>query len=120
MANPAWGTKRTCLSCACKFYDFDRTPVACPRCHAAFDPAAGNRLRSDPSYKPSGGRAKSVFGAQAPLREPDAEPEPLLEEEEEDEEDADGAGEDEGTLEAVDELVVDDDLVEIPEADIER
>lgn len=62
MTNPAWGTKRTCQNCACKYYDFGRSPIACPRCQAPFDPSGGQKLRSDPNYRPSGGRAKSVFG----------------------------------------------------------
>lgn len=38
MVKPAWGTKRTCQSCDAKFYDLGRTPIACPKCGAIFDP----------------------------------------------------------------------------------
>lgn len=40
MAKPEWGTKRICQGCATKFYDFGRTPIACPKCGAEFDPEA--------------------------------------------------------------------------------
>lgn len=112
MTNPAWGTKRTCLSCTCKYYDFDRTPAVCPRCQAVFNPEAATRLRSDPSYKPSGGRAKSVFGLSAGLRTVDAEPEPLIEEAE-----GEAAREGEEGVEDVEELVVDEELPEITTED---
>jgi uncharacterized protein (TIGR02300 family) len=36
VAKPEWGTKRTCLSCGTKFYDFSREPIACPSCEAIF------------------------------------------------------------------------------------
>lgn len=38
MAKAEWGTKRTCQSCAAVFYDLRRSPIACPKCGAAFDP----------------------------------------------------------------------------------
>ncbi len=40
MAKEDWGTKRLCQSCATKFYDFGRTPIACPKCAAILDPEA--------------------------------------------------------------------------------
>jgi uncharacterized protein (TIGR02300 family) len=33
-----WGVKRVCLSCAARFYDFDKSPIVCPSCGATFDP----------------------------------------------------------------------------------
>jgi uncharacterized protein (TIGR02300 family) len=35
-----WGTKRICQSCATKFYDLRRQPIACPECGKTFDPEA--------------------------------------------------------------------------------
>ena len=32
------GTKRACLACAMRFYDFGRSPIICPGCGAEFDP----------------------------------------------------------------------------------
>ncbi len=40
MAKPEWGVKRLCQSCATKFYDLSRSPIACPQCGARFDPEA--------------------------------------------------------------------------------
>src|SRR5579862_5398029 len=62
MTNPAWGTKRCCQSCGVKYYDLNRAPILCPKCGTALDLASSTRLRSDPTYKPSAGRARSVFG----------------------------------------------------------
>ena len=36
VAELKWGTKRTCLSCGAKFYDFAREPIVCPSCEVAF------------------------------------------------------------------------------------
>ena len=38
MAKADLGTKRACLSCAMRFYDFKRSPILCPGCGAEFDP----------------------------------------------------------------------------------
>jgi uncharacterized protein (TIGR02300 family) len=27
-----WGTKRTCQSCAARFYDLNKNPIKCPKC----------------------------------------------------------------------------------------
>ena len=47
------GSKRTCLKCGAKFYDFAREPIVCPKCEASFTPAEfakavwpGSRVRS--------------------------------------------------------------------------
>ena len=32
------GTKRACLSCGMRFYDFKRSPILCPGCGAEFNP----------------------------------------------------------------------------------
>lgn len=45
MAKPEWGTKRVCLSCGAKFYDFHRSPIYCPACGAEFDVEAAGRAR---------------------------------------------------------------------------
>ncbi|MEM7671240.1 MAG: TIGR02300 family protein, partial [Pseudomonadota bacterium] len=40
MAKPEWGVKRTCLSCAARFYDLGKTPIICPDCGTELDVAA--------------------------------------------------------------------------------
>ena len=45
MAKAELGLKRTCLSCGMRFYDFNRTPIICPGCQAAFDPEAVSTSR---------------------------------------------------------------------------
>lgn len=37
MAKPEWGTKRQCSSCGSRFYDLSKTPIACPKCGAAYE-----------------------------------------------------------------------------------
>jgi uncharacterized protein (TIGR02300 family) len=38
LPKPELGTKRTCLACGARFYDFGKTAdIACPACGAAFD-----------------------------------------------------------------------------------
>jgi len=32
LSKPEWGVKRTCQSCAARFYDLKRTPIVCPKC----------------------------------------------------------------------------------------
>ncbi|MDR3151752.1 MAG: TIGR02300 family protein [Holosporaceae bacterium] len=32
-----WGIKRVCHSCSARFYDFNKSPIICPACGAAFD-----------------------------------------------------------------------------------
>ena len=38
MAKADLGTKRACLACGMRFYDFSRSPIVCPGCGAEFDP----------------------------------------------------------------------------------
>jgi uncharacterized protein (TIGR02300 family) len=45
VAKPEWGTKRICLSCGARFYDFQKDPITCPACGTAFDPAAQSKPR---------------------------------------------------------------------------
>jgi uncharacterized protein (TIGR02300 family) len=111
------GTKRLCQSCGGKYYDLNHVPVLCPLCQTEFDPAAGVKLRSDTSYKPQGGRARSVFGRpRAAVEEASEEVVAAVEDEDEkieaDETDEDG----EEPVEDAGELGDDeDDLAEIVE-----
>lgn len=43
MADAKWGMKRTCQSCACKFYDFNKDPIVCPKCETEFNLEATTR-----------------------------------------------------------------------------
>ena len=38
MSNPEWGIKRVCPSCNIKYYDFNKSPIICPKCEFKFDP----------------------------------------------------------------------------------
>ena len=38
MSKPEWGIKRVCPSCSIKYYDFNKSPIICPKCEFKFDP----------------------------------------------------------------------------------
>ncbi len=44
MAKPELGTKRTCVSCASRFYDLAHVPAVCPKCSTE-QPAEQPRAR---------------------------------------------------------------------------
>jgi uncharacterized protein (TIGR02300 family) len=45
VAKPEWGTKRTCLNCAVRFYDLGKKPITCPACESSFEPEAFVKTR---------------------------------------------------------------------------
>ncbi|RAK64921.1 TIGR02300 family protein [Phenylobacterium kunshanense] len=45
MANPELGTKQICPTCQAKFYDLNKRPAHCPKCHSEFDPDEAVRNR---------------------------------------------------------------------------
>lgn len=58
MVKAEWGLKRTCQSCGAKFYDMNRSPIACPKCGAEFDPEAllkARRTKLVAAAKPAAG-----------------------------------------------------------------
>ena len=52
MAKPEWGTKRLCTSCGARFYDLNRQPIECPKCHTVLDPDQITRLKRSRSAAP--------------------------------------------------------------------
>jgi uncharacterized protein (TIGR02300 family) len=50
VAKPELGTKRLCGSCAAKFYDLNKDPIVCPKCHTVMALAAiTSRSRPEPA-----------------------------------------------------------------------
>ena len=45
MANPELGAKQICTTCQAKFYDLNKRPAHCPKCHTEFDPDEAVRNR---------------------------------------------------------------------------
>ncbi len=45
MAKAEWGSKRICLSCGAKFYDFARAPIICPKCETTFVVATSSKTK---------------------------------------------------------------------------
>ncbi len=63
MAKPEWGAKRVCQSCAAKFYDLGRDPIACPKCGTQFNPEAllkSRRSRPAAAPRPAKAQAESI------------------------------------------------------------
>jgi uncharacterized protein (TIGR02300 family) len=54
VAKPDLGAKRQCQSCATKFYDFNRDPILCPKCGAAFHVASLARAAHAPDEEAEG------------------------------------------------------------------
>ena len=48
MAKAELGTKRLCVNCSAKFYDLNKDPIVCPKCHTALQLAAVARARPEP------------------------------------------------------------------------
>jgi uncharacterized protein (TIGR02300 family) len=40
VAKPELGTKRVCANCGAKFYDLNKDPITCPKCHTVMEVAA--------------------------------------------------------------------------------
>ncbi len=45
LAIPELGSKQICPNCQAKFYDLNRRPAVCPKCHTDFDPDEALRTR---------------------------------------------------------------------------
>jgi uncharacterized protein (TIGR02300 family) len=49
VAKPELGTKRLCGSCGAKFYDLNKDPIVCPKCHTTMVPVVlTSRSRPEP------------------------------------------------------------------------
>ncbi len=60
MAKPEWGTKRLCTSCGARFYDLNRQPIECPKCHTVLDPDQVTRLKRSRNAPPEEVKVKPV------------------------------------------------------------
>jgi uncharacterized protein (TIGR02300 family) len=83
------GTKRTCVSCAVRFYDLTRVPAACPKCGVEQPPPKARPAPIDRSATRRFGRSQPPrpFVTAEPVAEAEVEVE--VEEEEVAEDDAD-------------------------------
>lgn len=84
MSKPEWGIKRTCTTCAARFYDLNKDPIVCPKCGAENEKDVTKLRRSSKSARPDAGK-KVVAGR--PASEPIEEE--ILEVEADDEDDGD-------------------------------
>jgi uncharacterized protein (TIGR02300 family) len=81
LANPELGAKQICPTCQAKFYDLNKRPAHCPKCHTEFDPDEAVRNRRV--------RARAVTPDEV---EPDEEREDQVLEDTEQEEEEEDAG----------------------------
>ena len=87
MTKPELGTKRLCANCCARYYDLNKTPIACPKCGTPFEVVATT--------------TRTRFEQQVVVSQPEVEPEeaPLEEARTEDVETEEIAKDDsEGTL----------------------
>jgi len=64
VAKPELGTKRLCGNCSAKFYDLNKDPIVCPKCHTVMELVAVN-ARARPETAP----APQAAAAPAPEEE---------------------------------------------------
>ena len=57
VAKPELGTKRLCANCGAKFYDLDKDPITCPKCHTVMEVAAVTTRPTRPEPAPAPARA---------------------------------------------------------------
>lgn len=107
---PNRGLKRVCASCQTKFYDFNKSPVICPKCKAEFTGVVKIRTRRGRNVIEEA-KAKSQVEDDTPeVEEEDDRTTVSLEEVEEAENDTSDEGEDtEGGDLDLDDLDTDDD-----------
>ena len=83
MAKPELGSKRQCLECGAKFFDFSKDPIVCPKCGTVFRvaPLPRSPARQQPVAKEAEVEPSAV--ELVPLEEADpAEDKPVIAEEE--------------------------------------
>ena len=104
MLKQAWGSKRQCLECGARFYDLNKDPIICPKCHKVFEPEAtkpSRRGRPQPApKKPAPAPAPEAEAADGDLEVEGDEEEEVLEDTSELGEDEDDVAE---VIEKVDE-----------------
>tara|TARA_B100000902_G_scaffold378716_1_gene412245 strand:+ start:792 stop:1133 length:342 start_codon:yes stop_codon:yes gene_type:complete len=72
MAKAELGTKRVCLSCNMRFYDFDRSPIICPGCGAKFDPQRHTKSQKNLKTPQAGTNVKEIVVQADKVNEADA------------------------------------------------
>ena len=103
MAKPELGSKRQCLNCGAKFFDFNKDPILCPKCGTVFQAAPLPRSPHRPAPAPEEAEAEPVGAELVPLEDADpAEEKPAVAEDE---------------VEIEDEGVADDPFLEEEEGD---
>jgi len=71
VAKPELGTKRLCGNCSTKFYDLNKDPIVCPKCHTVLQLAAvaPRAARAEPVSAARAAAAAAAAAAPAPVEE---------------------------------------------------
>lgn len=72
MSKPEWGVKRTCQSCAARFYDLKRAPIVCPKCGHKHDAEDFIKTRRSRNAAKTPAPAKKVVEKVVPVELEDA------------------------------------------------
>jgi uncharacterized protein (TIGR02300 family) len=81
VAKPELGTKRLCTNCGAKFYDLNKDPIVCPKCHTALELTAVRRPEPTRPQPPAAAAEEEVVAPETQeaefvsLEEADAEAE---------------------------------------------
>jgi uncharacterized protein (TIGR02300 family) len=103
VAKPELGTKRLCGNCSAKFYDLNKTPIVCPKCHTVVELAI-------PRSRPEPVAARATAPAEEEAAAPEAQEAELISLEEADAEtEGKTAAEGEAAEGAEEEIEMDDD-----------
>lgn len=119
MAKPELGTKRICLTCAAKFYDLNRNPIACPKCGTPFQLAQLARAARPEEDEDADGIAPA--GAEfVPLDAVDGDDAAKALPDDDIELEDDAIGDDDDTFLATEEDEDDDDVADLIDGDLEE
>lgn len=83
MPKAEWGSKRTCLTCAARFFDLMKDPIVCPKCGAQFDVAVmvkAKRMKVEKAVP-----VPVIDDEEDPIRDDEDEEDDLVEDDDDDE-----------------------------------
>ena len=103
MAKPELGTKRLCGSCSTKFYDLNKSPIVCPKCHTVLELAI-------PRSRPEPVAARAAAPAEEEAIAPEAQEAELISLEEADAETEGKAVAEGEAVEGAEDIEVDDSI----------
>jgi uncharacterized protein (TIGR02300 family) len=71
VAKPELGTKRLCANCGAKFYDLNKDPITCPKCHTVMEVAAVSTRPTRPDMAAAAARPAAPVAAEEEVVAPE-------------------------------------------------